>query len=144
MPGKVNPVMCEMLIQACHYSQGLGFAVVRCGGDGQFELNTTIPLIAHCLHESIAVLAAATDSFARRCIAGITADTARSGILVERSLMLVTALAPLIGYEEAASVAHEAHAKGATLREIVLKRKLLDARVLDRALDPARMIRPSE
>lgn len=139
MPGKVNPVMSEMLIQVCHYVQGLTQTVALCGRDGQFELNVTLPLIAHALHESIACLAQGAAVFAERCVAGLEADEERCRSLVDRSLMLVTALNPYIGYDVAASVAKEAHATGRTLREIVLARGLLDEATLDRALDPRSM-----
>ncbi len=142
MPGKVNPVMSEMLIQVCHYVQGLTQTVLLCGRDGQFELNVTLPLMAHALHESIACLAQGAAVFAERCVAGLDADVDRCRSFVDRSLMLVTALNPFIGYDAAASVAKEAHATGKTLREVVLARGLLDAETLDRALDPGSMIGP--
>ncbi|HVU24047.1 MAG TPA: class II fumarate hydratase [Opitutus sp.] len=142
MPGKVNPVMSEMLVQACLYAQGLAQTVVMCGRDGHFELNVTLPLIAHCLHEAIRCLANAVRVFAEKCVAGLEADAARCRELVDRSLMLVTALNPHIGYDRAAAVAKEALATGRTLREIVLERKLMDAATLDRALDPASMTKP--
>lgn len=142
MPGKVNPVMSEMLVQVCLYTQGLTHTVVACGRDGHFELNVTLPLIAHCLHEAIHCLANGARVFAERCVDGIEADAARCRELVERSLMLVTALNPLIGYDAAAAVAKEAFTTGRTLREIVLEKGLLDAAALDRALDPATMTKP--
>jgi len=142
MPGKVNPVMSEMLVQVCLYVHGLMQSVVLCGRDGHFELNVTLPLMAHCLHESIHCLANASRIFAEKCVAGLEADVARCRELVDRSLMLVTALNPHIGYDAAAAVAKEAYASGRTLREIVLERKLLDAATLDRVLDPAAMTRP--
>jgi len=136
MPGKVNPVMSEMLVQVCLYTQGLAQTVVMCGRDGHFELNVTIPLIAHSLHEAIHCLANGARVFADACVHGIEADEVRCAELVQRSLMLVTALNPLIGYDQAAAVAKEALATNRTLREIVLEKKLLDAATLDRALDP--------
>ncbi len=139
MPGKVNPVMSEMLVQTCIYVQGLGSMVGICGRDGHFELNVTIPLIAHALHEAITTLANASTVFARQCVAGIEADEARCRELVQRSLMLVTALNPHIGYDAAAAVAKEAFASGRTLREVVLSKNLMQADALDRALDPASM-----
>ena len=141
MPGKVNPVMSEMLIQVCHYVQGLAQTVVACGRDGQFELNVTMPLMAHCLHEAVHCLANGARVFADRCVKDLRADVTRCRELVDRSLMLVTALNPHIGYDQAASVAKEALATGRTLREIVLDRKLMDPAVLDQALDPLSMIR---
>ena len=143
MPGKVNPVMSEMLIQVCLYVQGLGQTVVMCGRDGHFELNVTLPLIAHCLHESIHCLSNGITVFVDKCVAGIEADAARCRELVDRSLMLVTALNPYIGYDAAAAVAKEAFATGKTLREIVLARRLLDAATLDSVLDPRSMINPN-
>lgn len=142
MPGKVNPVMSEMLVQTCHYVQGLTQTVQLAGRDGHFELNVTLPLLAHCLHESIHCLANAVRLFTERCVAGLDADAARCRELVDRSLMLVTALNPLIGYDAAAAIAQEAHASGRTLRELVLEKKLLDAATLDRVLDPLAMTRP--
>ncbi len=144
MPGKVNPVMSEMLVQVCHYVQGLAQTVAACGRDGQFELNVTLPLIAHCLHESIACLANGARVFAEKCVAGLEADAARCRELMERSLMLVTALNPFIGYDAAAAVAKEAHATGRSLREVVLAKGLMDAATLDRALEPLTMTRPGE
>lgn len=143
MPGKVNPVMSEMLVQVCLYTHGLTQTVVQCGRDGHFELNVTLPLIAHCLHEAIHCLANAARLFTERCVAGLEADAERCRELVDRSLMLVTALNPFIGYDQAAAVAKEAFATGRTLREIVLEKKLLDAATLDRALDPRGMTQPS-
>jgi fumarate hydratase class II len=142
MPGKVNPVMSEMLVQVAIYTMGLANIVTLCGRDGHFELNVTIPLMAHALHESITCLANGCRVFARQCVAGIEADAARCRELVDRSLMLVTALNPYIGYDAAASVAKEALAKNKTLREVVLERGLLDAATLDRALEPMSMTKP--
>jgi fumarate hydratase class II len=142
MPGKVNPVMSEMLVQVCIYAQGLSQMVAMCGRDGHFELNVTIPLIAHSLHESIRCLANGARVFADACVHGIEADEARCAELVQRSLMLVTALNPHIGYDQAAAVAKEAFVTGRTLREVVLEKKLMDAATLDRALDPLRMAKP--
>ena len=143
MPGKVNPVMSEMLVQVCLYANGLAQTVVQCGRDGHFELNVTLPLIAHCLHETIHCLTNGVLAFEEKCIAGLQADAARCRELVDRSLMLVTALNPIIGYDAAAAVAKEAFATGKTLREVVLGRKLLDAATLDRALDPLAMTQPN-
>jgi fumarate hydratase class II len=139
MPGKVNPVMSEMLVQVCLYTQGLAQTVVMCGRDGYLELNTTIPLIAYALHEAIYCLANGARVFADACVHGIEADEVRCAELVQRSLMLVTALNPYIGYDQAAAVAKEALATNRTLREIVLEKKLMDVATLDRALGPRGM-----
>ena len=142
MPGKVNPVMSEMLVQVCIYVQGLAHMVTLCGRDGHLELNVTMPLIAYALHQAIACLANAVRVFAERCVHGIEADAERCADLVHRSLMLVTALSPHLGYDQAAAIAKEAYASGRTLREVVLERRLLDPETLDRALDPKRMTSP--
>ncbi|HWA28303.1 MAG TPA: class II fumarate hydratase [Lacunisphaera sp.] len=139
MPGKTNPVMSEMMIQVGLYAQGLAHTVMACGREGQLELNATLPLIAHCLHEAIQCLANGARVFADSCVAGLEADAGRCRHFTEQSLMLITALTPLIGYDVAASVAHEALATGKSLRDVVLKRKLLDAAALDRALEPFAM-----
>ena len=141
MPGKVNPVMSEMLVQVCLYAQGLTQIVVMCGRDGHLELNATIPLIAHALHEAIRCLTNGARVFADACVGGIEADAGRCTELVQRSLMLVTALSPHLGYDQAAAVAKEAFATGRTLREVVLEKGLMDAATLDRALDPLGMTR---
>jgi fumarate hydratase class II len=143
MPGKVNPVMSEMLVQVCLYVQALSQCVVMSGRDGHFELNVTLPLMAHCLHESVHCLSNGARVFAEKCVAGLEADAARCRELVDRSLMLVTALNPHIGYDAAAAVAKEAFATGRTLREVVLANGLMDEAKLDRVLDPGSMTKPS-
>ena len=142
MPGKVNPVMSEMLVQVCLYVHGLCQTVQLAGRDGHFELNVTLPLIAHCLHESIHCLTNAVRIFTDRCVLGLEADAIRCRELVDRSLMLVTALNPYIGYDVAASVAKEAYTTGKTLRQVVLDRKLMDPAELDKALEPLSMTQP--
>jgi len=142
MPGKVNPVMSEMLVQVSIYVMGLDVANTLAGRDGHFELLVTLPLMAHALHEQIRVLARGAEVFAARCVEGLEADEARCRELLERSLMLVTALAPEIGYDQAASVAKQAWTEGRSLRDVVLERKLLDAETLDRLLDPEGMTHP--
>jgi fumarate hydratase class II len=142
MPGKTNPVMSEMLVQVGLYSQGLVQTVVACGREGHFELNATLPLIAHCLLEAVTCLANGIRVFAERCVTGLEADEVQCRVYAESSLMLVTALNPLIGYDAAASVGKEAAEKGRSIREVTLKRGLLDAATLDRVLDPLSMTRP--
>ena len=100
-------------------------------------------LIAHCLHESIECLANGARTFADRCVVGIEANETRCRELVERSLMLVTALNPHIGYDNAAKVAKQAFAEGKTLKEVVLELGLLDEPTLNAALDPLTMVKPS-
>ncbi len=142
MPGKVNPVMSEMLIQVCIYTQGLSQIVAVCGRDGHFELNVTIPLIAKALLDSVTVLSNGARVFADKCVAGIEANEERCADLVRSSLMLVTALNPYIGYDNAAKVAKKAFDENKTLREVVLEMKLLDEETLEKALDPMDMVRP--
>ncbi len=143
MPGKVNPVMSEMLVQGCIYVMGLSNTVAMSGRDGHFELNVTIPLIAFALHESITILSNGSVTFAERCVKGIEVNEARCKELVENSLMLVTALNPHIGYDKAAYVAKKAYNENKTLRVVVLAEKLLDEATLDQALEPLSMTRPS-
>lgn len=140
MPGKVNPVMSEMLVQACHYASGQCQTVAACGRDGQFELNVTIPLIAFSLHEAIRVLANGAKTFADRCVEGLQINEAAIEGYVQASLMLVTALNPHIGYDKASMVAKKAFAEGRTLREVVLEEKLMTPKALDKALDPKKML----
>jgi fumarate hydratase class II len=142
MPGKVNPVLCESVIQVGHYVQGLAVTVQSAARDGQLELNATLPIQAYALHEMTRCLSGAARQFTEKCVAGIEVDADHCRENVERSLMLVTALTPAIGYDAAASVAKEAHATGRTLREVVLARGLMGPAELDEALDPRRMLQP--
>ncbi len=142
MPGKVNPVMSEMMVQVSNYVIGMGNMVAICGRDGHFELNVTIPTIAYALHDSVEALSNAAVTFADRCVKGIEANEARCRELVERSLMLVTALNPYIGYDNAAKVAKKAHAENKTLKEVLLEEGLMDEATMEKALDPKNMIYP--
>lgn len=142
MPGKVNPVMSEMLVQACIYATGLCQGVSLAGRDGHFELNVTIPLIGYSLHKAIKVLGNGARIFSERCIEGIEANEVTCRKLVDDSLMLVTALNPYIGYDKAAMVAKKAFAENKTLREVILEDNLMDREDLEKALDPFQMIRP--
>lgn len=140
MPGKVNPVMSEMLVQVSIYVMGLCQSVNIAGRDGQFELNTTIPLMAYALHEAIDTLSSGARVFAEKCVRGIEGNKERCKKNVEQSLMLVTALNPFIGYDKAAQVAKRAFSEGRTLRDVVLSEGLMDEAELDKALDPKTMI----
>jgi fumarate hydratase class II len=142
MPGKVNPVACEIAIQVAGQVIGNDAAVAVGGLGGQLELNACLPLVARNLLESIRLLAAAAGLLARRAIAGLEADPERCAELAERSLALATALVPALGYDTAAEIAKEALASGRSLHEICLARGLLDAATLDRLLDPARQTEP--
>jgi fumarate hydratase class II len=140
MPGKVNPVIIESLSMVVARVVG-NDVTIAFGQTGSFlELNVMLPVTAVALLESIELLAAATANFAERAVAGVTA-TERGPALVEQGLMLATALAPVIGYDEAAALAKEAFKTGRTIRELALERGM-DAGELDRLLDPAAMTEP--
>ena len=140
MPGKVNPVIVESLTMVVARVVG-NDATVAFGQTGSFlELNVMLPVTAAAMLESISLLAAAASNFSARCIDGVTA-TDRGPRLVEQGLMLATALAPVIGYDEAAKLAKEAHRSGRTIRELALERGM-DPAELDRLLDPAAMTEP--
>jgi fumarate hydratase class II len=141
MPGKVNPVIAESFIQACAQVQGNDLVVGLGNQWGNFELNTMMPVIAHNLLWSIELLAAVSRNFAEQCIDGLTA-THRGPELVERGLMLATALAPVVGYDKAADVAKTAAATGRTIREVAKEKLGLTDPQLKEILDPARMTAP--
>lgn len=141
MPGKVNPVIPESLIQVCGQVIACDAAVVQAAQRSFFELNTGMPLAAYNLLLAIDLLANATDNFTRRCLEGLRA-TDRGPQMVEQGLMLATALAPAIGYDAAAAVAKEAAESGRTIREVARERTGLSEAELDRLLDPARMTEP--
>jgi fumarate hydratase, class II len=134
MPGKVNPVMCEVLTQVAAQVIGNDAAITVGGLSGAFELNVYIPLMARNLLQSITYLAAACRAFADRCVDGIAANAERARALAESTLVLVTALAPVVGYDEAAAISKEAAATGRSLREVALDHGVA-ADVLDKALD---------
>ncbi|HUJ07126.1 MAG TPA: class II fumarate hydratase [Streptosporangiaceae bacterium] len=147
MPGKVNPVICEMVCQVCAQVIGNDAAVGFAGAAGNFELNVMVPVIGRNLLGSLSLLATASVLLADRCVAGITADPARLRRLAESSPVLVTALNKYIGYEAAAAVAHEALATGRTIRDVVISRGHVDRgeitlEQLGRALDVLAMARP--
>ena len=144
MPGKVNPVMSEMLVQASIYTIGMAQVVAMCGRDGHFELNVTIPLMAHALHESVTVLSNGANTFVAQCVNGITANVEHCKHMVDRSLMLVTALNSHIGYDKAAWVAKTAFKENKTLKQVLLENKLLDEKTIDVALDPRNMTSAKE
>jgi fumarate hydratase class II len=140
MPGKVNPVIVESLTMVVARVVGNDATIAFAQTGSLLELNVMLPVVADALLESIALLGNAADNFSARAIEGLTA-TDRGPRLVEQGLMLATALAPVIGYDEAAKLAKEAHASGRTIRELALERGM-DAAELDRLLDPAAMTEP--
>jgi fumarate hydratase class II len=141
MPGKVNPVIPEALIQVCAQVIGNDATIALAGHRSFFELNTMIPVAAYNLLQAIELLAAASRNFAERCVDGLKA-TERGPELVERGLALATGLATLIGYDAAAEVAKEAARSGRSIREVARERTKLSEDDLRRALDPASMTEP--
>ena len=142
MPGKVNPTQCEALTMVCCQVFGNHTAIAVGGSQGHFELNVYRPLLAHCMIQSIQLLGDAARSFSEHCVTGIRADEKRIRELMERSLMLVTALAPKIGYDNAAKVAKSAHQRGTTLKEEASRLGLVSEDEFDRLVQPERMTRP--
>ncbi len=142
MPGKVNPTQCEALTMVCCQVFGNHTTVTIAGSQGHFELNAYKPVIAYAMLQSLRLLADAAMSFTDHCITGIRANEGRIRELMQRSLMLVTALAPKIGYDRAAEIAKAAHANGTTLREEALRLGYVSAVEYDRLVRPEAMIRP--
>lgn len=157
MPGKVNPVMPEMMIQVCAQVIGNDAAITLGGLMGQLDLNAMMPLMAHNLLQSISILAAACRTFNDKCVShgppmhdkpentdGIVANRERCRTLVESSLMLVTALVPALGYQKSAEIARESFRTGKTIREIVREQQLIPDNELDSLLDLTRMTGPEQ
>ncbi len=142
MPGKVNPTQCEAVTMVCCQVFGNQTAVTAGGSQGHFELNVYKPLLAFCMMNSIQLLADVIRSFTENCVMGIRADEKRIRELMERSLMLVTALAPKIGYDKAAKVAKSAHERGTTLREEAVRLGFVSSEEFDRLVRPEKMTRP--
>ncbi|WP_070157587.1 class II fumarate hydratase [Sphingobium phenoxybenzoativorans] len=140
MPGKVNPTQCEMMTMVAAQVIGNHQAVTIGGLQGHLELNVFKPVIGAAVLRSIHLLAVGMDSFAERCIEGLEANETRIAELVDRSLMLVTALAPEIGYDNAAKIAKHAHAEGQTLRQAGLALGLVDEVTFDRLVKPEDMV----
>ena len=140
MPGKVNPTQCEMMTMVCAQVIGNHMAITVGGMQGHLELNVFKPMIGANVLRSIDLLSTAMTSFAERCIDGLEPNRERIAQLVDRSLMLVTALAPEIGYDNAAKIAKHAHAEGLTLREAALGLGLVDSATFDRLVRPETMI----
>jgi fumarate hydratase class II len=140
MPGKVNPTQCEMLTMVAAQVIGNHQAITIGGLQGHLELNVFKPMIGAAVLRSIDLLAVAMESFAERCVEGLEPDRRRIAELVDRSLMLVTALAPEIGYDNAAKIAKHAHAEGMTLKEAGLDLGLVDETTFDRVVRPENMV----
>jgi fumarate hydratase class II len=145
MPGKTNPVICEALIMVCCQVVGNDAAITMggLGGIGSLlELNVAMPVIAERLIESIELLANASTMFCEKCLDGLALNEAEATGTVEKSLMMCTSLAPVIGYDEAAKVAKEAFKSGETVRQYVLRHKMVEPKRLEKLLDAASMTRP--
>ena len=142
MPGKVNPTQCEAMIMVCTQVMGEDAAVAFAGAQGNFELNVMRPVIIMNFLNSARRLADVSRTFRQYTIEGTVLNRARIDELVSNSLMLVTALAPEIGYDNAAHIAHEAHIHGQTLREAALASGLIDEPTFDRVVDPRAMVHP--
>ncbi|KAG7036654.1 Fumarate hydratase 1, mitochondrial [Cucurbita argyrosperma subsp. argyrosperma] len=144
MPGKVNPTQCEALTMVCAQVMGNHVAVTVGGSNGHFELNVFKPMIANALLHSVRLLGDASASFEKNCVRGIQANNERISKLLRESLMLVTALNPKIGYDNAAAVAKTAHKEGSTLKEAALKLGVLSEEDFDKYVVPEKMIGPSD
>jgi fumarate hydratase class II len=142
MPGKVNPTQCEAVTMACCQVFGNHTAITVAGSQGHFELNVYKPVLAYCMMHSIQLMADVARSFTENCVEGIRADENRIRDLMERSLMLVTALAPKIGYDNAAKVAKSAHARGTTLKEEAVRLGFVSFSEFDRLVRPDKMTHP--
>ena len=142
MPGKVNPTQSEALTMVCVRVFGNQTTIAAAGSQGHFELNVYKPVLAYCMLQSIHLLSDAARSFTDNCVVGIKANEPRIRELTERSLMLVTALAPRIGYDKAAKIAKTAHANGTTLREEAVGGGYVTQMEFDRLVRPEKMVRP--
>ena len=142
MPGKVNPTQSEAVTMVCVKVIGNHNGITMAGSHGHFELNVFKPLIAHNILQSIEIMADSSKTFAEYCVRGIKADTKRIKYLLDNSLMLVTALAPKIGYDNAAKIAKTAHKNGTTLKEEVIKSGVLNEKEYDKIMNPMLMTKP--
>ena len=142
MPGKVNPTQVEAVTMACTQVMGNHTTMTVAGSQGHFELNVYNPVMAYNMDQSINLLADVCESFTKRCVVGITANEERIAELMARSLMLVTALAPTIGYDKATKVAKTAHKRGTTLREEAVRLGYVTPEAFDKIVRPEKMIGP--
>jgi len=142
MPGKVNPVICESVMQVCAQVIGNDAAIAWAGANGNLELNVMMPVMANNILESIRLLTNVIRVLQDKCIAGITANQQRCNELVEYSMAMVTSLAPKIGYDRAAEIAKESVATGKTVRQLCREKQVLPEAELNHALDPVEMTKP--
>jgi fumarate hydratase class II len=142
MPGKVNPTQCEALTMVCTQVMGNNTTISMSGSQGHFELNVYKPIMAYNMLQSIRLMSDSVICFTEKCVAGIIANEVRINELLNRSLMLVTALAPKIGYDNATKVAKTAHKNGTTLREEAIRLGFIDEKEFDKIVRPELMIKP--
>ena len=142
MPGKINPTQCEAVTMVCVKVIGNHNGITMAGSHGHFELNVFKPLIIHNIMQSIHIMADSSRNFAKYCIKGLKADKKRIAQLLDNSLMLVTALAPEIGYDNASNIAKKALSKGTSLREEAIKSGLINEKEFNRIVDPRKMLGP--
>ena len=142
MPGKVNPVMCESVLQVAAHVIGCDTTIMICGQAGNFELNVMMPIMTLRLLEAITFSANVARAFTEKCVVGIEANKERCEEMIEKSLAMVTALAPVIGYDAAAKIAKESFTSGKTVREVARAHKVLPDDKLQKILDPWRMTEP--
>ena len=142
MPGKVNPTQSEAVTMVCVKVIGNHNGITMAGSHGHFELNVFKPLIIHNILQSINIMSDSAKTFAQYCVKGIKADKKRIKYLLDNSLMLVTALAPKIGYDRAAHIAKTAHKNGTTLKEEIIKAGLINGKEYDRIMSPIKMTKP--
>tara|TARA_Y100000590_G_scaffold434208_1_gene552162 strand:+ start:219 stop:1607 length:1389 start_codon:yes stop_codon:yes gene_type:complete len=143
MPGKINPTQCEAVTMVCVKVIGNHNGITIAGSHGHFELNVFKPLIIHNILQSIHIMADSSKSFANYCIKGLKADKQKIKKLLDNSLMLVTALSPRVGYDNAAKIAKRAHKNGTTLKEESVKSGLISEKEFDKVVNPKKMLKPS-
>jgi fumarate hydratase, class II len=144
MPGKVNPVICEMVVQVAAQVIGNDAVIAFCGTCGAFELNTMLPVTTYNLLQAAEILAAAAGVFAKRCVSGLEADAQKCADYLERSLALCTALVPRIGYDQAAKIARTAYETGRTVRQVALELSGLGPETVGQLLDAETQTEPSQ
>ena len=142
MPGKVNPTQIEALTQTCIHVLGNDCAIGFAGSQGHFELNTYKPMIAYNILQSIKLIGDACSSFTDNCVIGITANREIIDKLMKDSLMLVTALTPVIGYDKAAIIAKNANKNGTSIKEEAIKSGFINEKTFEEVIDPKKMIAP--
>jgi len=143
MPGKINPTQCEAVTMVCVKVIGNHNGITIAGSHGHFELNVFKPLIIHNILQSINIMSDSSKSFAKYCIKDLKADQKRIKKFLDNSLMLVTALSPKLGYDNATKIAKKAHKNGTTLKEEAIKSGLINKKEYEKIVDPKKMIKPS-